>query len=61
MNNAPFNQHHFIIEALDQERLCPVLQAMFEVTNLSALQAILGKEAAADPQLVETYRWGRMS
>jgi hypothetical protein len=40
---------------VDRERLCPVLQRTFKVTDLNALQAILGNEAADDPELLGTY------
>ena len=55
MNNAPLPPHQFILEAVDRERLCPVLQSIFKVTDLNALQAILGNEAADDPELLATY------
>ena len=48
MNNGPLTPHQFILEAVDRERLCPVLQSIFKVTDLNALQAILGDEAADD-------------
>jgi hypothetical protein len=56
MNNAP--QHQFILEVVDRERLCPVLQSIFQVTDLNALHAILGNEAAGDPELLATYSLG---
>jgi hypothetical protein len=40
---------------VDRERLCPVLQSIFKVTDLNTLQAILGDEAADDPELLATY------
>ena len=40
---------------MDRERLCPVLQSIFKVTDLNTLQAILGDEAADDPELLATY------
>jgi hypothetical protein len=55
MNNRPLTPHQFILEAVDRERLCPVLQSIFKVTDLNALQAILGDEAADDPELLATY------
>jgi hypothetical protein len=55
MNSEPFAQHQFILEAVDRERLCPVLQSIFKVTDLNTLQAILEDEAADDPELLATY------
>ena len=55
MNNSPLAPHQFILEAVDRERLCPVLQSIFRVTDLNPLQAILGNEAADDPELLATY------
>jgi hypothetical protein len=55
MSNGPLTRHQFILEAIDRERLCPVLQSLFEVTDLDALHAILGSEAADDPELLAMY------
>jgi hypothetical protein len=51
----PMPQSHFIIEAFDLERWCPVLQAMFPVDDLKALRAILAGAVDGDPDLEKTY------
>jgi hypothetical protein len=45
----------FIIEALDREYCCPVLQARFAVPALAALRAVLGAQAQDDPDLRRVY------
>jgi hypothetical protein len=46
---------HFILEAFDCDRWCPVLQALLHVDDLDALRAILDDSATGDPELRYTY------
>src|SRR5688572_29002346 len=46
---------HFILEAFDCDRWCPVLQALLHVDDLDALRAILDDIAADDPDLRHIY------
>ena len=55
VHDDPMPQSHFLIEAFDLERWCPVLQAMFPVDDLKALRAILAGAADGDPDLEKTY------
>jgi hypothetical protein len=48
-------QSRFLLEALDQEQWCPVLQAMFAVDDSQTLRAILGEKAGQDPELQWIY------
>jgi hypothetical protein len=43
----------FILEAVDRELCCPVLQARFRVQNLDVLRAFLGEDATGDPYIRE--------
>jgi hypothetical protein len=38
MNNRPLTPHQFILEAVDRERLCPVLQSIFKVMDLNGFK-----------------------
>ena len=55
LTGIPMPQSHFLIEAFDLERWCPVLQAMFPVDDPEALRAILAGMADDDPELEKTY------
>jgi hypothetical protein len=47
--------HRFFLEAIDPDYGCPVLEAMFEVTDLADLRAVLGTCAKDDPELRGWY------
>jgi hypothetical protein len=49
-------QSRFLLEAVDLEQCCPVLQAMLAVDDPQALRAILGEIADDDPELESIYR-----
>ena len=44
-------QSRFLLEAVDLEQCCPVLQAMLAVDDPRALRAILGGVADEDPEV----------
>jgi hypothetical protein len=48
-------RHRFFLEAIDPNYGCTVLEAMFEVTDLADLRAILGPCADNDPELRGGY------
>ncbi|HEY6258913.1 MAG TPA: hypothetical protein VIY51_24315 [Xanthobacteraceae bacterium] len=48
--------NHFVLEAFDRDQWCPVLQARFQVHDLDALRATVGKAADDDPGLEQCYR-----
>lgn len=47
--------HFFILEAIDPDYCCPVLQARFEAADPALLQAVIGAQADDDPELRYTY------
>ena len=47
--------HRFFLQAIDPDYGCPVLEAMFQVTDLADLRAILGACADDDPDLRGWY------
>ncbi len=51
MTLSPSTDKHFILSVFDRKQWCPVLQARFEVSDLSVLRKILGLEAEDDPDL----------
>jgi hypothetical protein len=55
--NVVMAQHsyRFIVQALDPHHGCPVIEALFEVTNLDELRGLLGACAHDDPELIGAY------
>jgi hypothetical protein len=48
-------KRRFVLQAIDLEMDCPVLEARFEVEDLCELRALLAGEADADPDLRSGY------
>jgi hypothetical protein len=55
MTSSEPRSTHFILEAFDCDRWCPVLQALLHVDDLDALRAILDDSATDDPELRYKY------
>jgi hypothetical protein len=55
MTSFVSHPHYFILEAFDREYWCPVLQTRFEILEFETLQAVLGAQAADDPDLRHSY------
>lgn len=51
----PESVQSFIIQAIDPNLGCPVLEALFPVADLEDLRPILEADAAADPELRRVY------
>jgi len=47
--------HPFMLEAIDRDQRCAVLETLFHVPDLDKLRAILGAEADDDPELRGHY------
>lgn len=50
--------HRFVLEALDPNLGCPVLEMMLRITELETLRTILGEDAADDTELRAVYTLG---
>jgi hypothetical protein len=54
----PETLYRFVLEALDPNLGCPVLEMMLRITELETLRTILGEDAADDAELQAVYTLG---
>jgi hypothetical protein len=58
VSEKPEILHRFVLEALDPNLGCSVLEMMLRVTELETLRTILGEDAADDTELKAVYTLG---
>jgi hypothetical protein len=49
------HSNHFILEAFDCDRWCPIAQTLLQVPDIGSLRSILGAATDNDPELRRTY------
>jgi len=55
MDRPQPGSHHFMLEAIDRDQLCTVLETLFHIPDLDKLREILGGESEGDAELRDFY------